>query len=143
MGDLFRSNEVAYSGASISGMNENMTAVLQNRGAYQSGFKKQRIKTSGQVTLRTPITNVNLSARVLNNFRLGLKFTGVGLGAIGTAFTVERLINDPNYKFNGEGGLDLVMGGVGFIPGGGWAISGTYFLGKAALEYTGNDFWNK
>jgi RHS repeat-associated protein len=142
-GDFFRSNEASYVGASISGMNENVTSVLQNRGAYQSGLKNQRIKTSGQITVRTPIGNTNLSARILNGARIGSKIAGVGLGTLGTAFTTERLVNDPNYKLVGEGGLDLIMGGVGFIPGGGWVISGTYFLGKAALEYTGNDYWNK
>lgn len=43
----------------------------------------------------------------------------------------------------GEGGLDLIMIGVGFIPGYGWAISSAYFLGKIALEYNDMDFWNK
>ncbi len=33
------------------------------------------------------------------------------------------------------------MGGVAFIPGGGWVVSGAYFGGKALLEYSGNDFW--
>lgn len=42
-----------------------------------------------------------------------------------------------------ERGLDLIMGGVAFIPGGGWIASGLYFGGKWALEATGNDFWNK
>lgn len=27
-----------------------------------------------------------------------------------------------------EASLDLLMGGVGFIPVGGWIVSGTYFL---------------
>lgn len=43
----------------------------------------------------------------------------------------------------GEGGVDLIMGGVAFIPGGGWIVSGVYFGGKFLLEYTGNDFWNE
>ena len=43
----------------------------------------------------------------------------------------------------GEGGLDLIMGGVAFIPYGGWVVSGVYFWGKVLLEYTGNDFWNE
>ena len=39
--------------------------------------------------------------------------------------------------------IALIMGGVGFIPGWGWAISGAYFGGKYILQATGNDFWNK
>lgn len=46
-------------------------------------------------------------------------------------------------KLIGEGGIDLIMTGVGFIPGYGWAISSAYFLGKSALEYKDLDFWNK
>ncbi|MGN7787354.1 hypothetical protein ACTJIJ_22660 [Niabella sp. 22666] len=46
-------------------------------------------------------------------------------------------------KLMGEGGLDLIMEGVGFTPGAGWIVSGLYFGGKALLEYTGNDFWNR
>lgn len=42
----------------------------------------------------------------------------------------------------GEGRLDLIIGRVGFIPGGGWIASGVYFGGKALLEYAGWDFWN-
>ena len=42
----------------------------------------------------------------------------------------------------GEGGLDIIMTGVGFVPGYGWAISTTYFLGKYAMEELDMDFWN-
>ena len=43
----------------------------------------------------------------------------------------------------GEGGLNLVMGGVRFIPGGGWVASGVHFGGKYLLESIETDFWNK
>ena len=43
----------------------------------------------------------------------------------------------------GEGGLDLIMIGVGFIPTYGWAISSAYFLEKSALENNNLDFWNE
>ena len=42
----------------------------------------------------------------------------------------------------GEGGLDLIMGGVG-LTGWGAPVSLTYFFGKYVLQETGNDFWNK
>lgn len=40
----------------------------------------------------------------------------------------------------GEGGLDLVMGGAPFIPGGGWIVAGPYFGGKLLLQETANNF---
>ena len=52
-------------------------------------------------------------------------------------------IYDDQKNIIGEGGLDLIMTGVGFIPGYGWAISSAYFLGKSALENNNLDFWNE
>jgi hypothetical protein len=46
-------------------------------------------------------------------------------------------------KLVGKGGLDLIITGVGLVPGYGWAISSAYFLGKSVLEYNDLDFWNK
>ena len=34
----------------------------------------------------------------------------------------------------GEGGIDLIMTGVGFVGPYGWVFSCAYFLGKYALE---------
>ena len=35
------------------------------------------------------------------------------------------------------------MTGVGFIPGYGWIISGSYFIAKYGMEMNQLDFWNK
>jgi hypothetical protein len=77
----------------------------------------------------------------LSKVSIGLKVGGVVLGAYGLYKTGEEIYNGKK-SLIGEGGLDLIMGGVGFIPDGGWIISGLYFGGKAILEATGNDFWN-
>ncbi|MCR5248474.1 MAG: RHS repeat-associated core domain-containing protein [Paludibacteraceae bacterium] len=61
-------------------------------------------------------------------------------GAAGMAMTGIEILNGQK-NFFGEGGLDLVIGVVGFIPGWGWAVSGAYFGGKMILEATGNKFW--
>lgn len=63
------------------------------------------------------------------------------MGGVGIFMTVAE-INSGQKSLIGEGGLDLIMGSVAFIPGGGWIVSGAYFGGKALLEYTENDFWN-
>ena len=61
-------------------------------------------------------------------------------GGIGMGMTIFEII-DGQKNWIGEGGLDLVMGAIGFIPGWGWAVSGAYFGGKMILEATGNKFW--
>jgi len=38
--------------------------------------------------------------------------------------------------FNWSNSLDLAMSVVGFVPGIGWAISGTYFITDLAIEAT-------
>lgn len=43
----------------------------------------------------------------------------------------------------GEGGVDLILGGVPFIPAGGLVVSSMYFESKYILQSTGDDFWNK
>jgi hypothetical protein len=70
-----------------------------------------------------------------------LKIGGRVLGGVGIYMTY-REISAGQKNILGEGGLDLIMGGVAFIPGWGWAVSGIYFGGKFLLECTGNDFWN-
>ena len=63
-------------------------------------------------------------------------------GVVSFVMTADE-ISDGQKNLIGEGGIDLIMTGVGFIPGNGWAISSAYFLGKSALEYKDLDFWNK
>lgn len=70
-----------------------------------------------------------------------MKIGAYTLDGIGLAGTVIEMIKGKK-KLVGEGGLDLIMGGVGFIPGGGWIVSGVYFGGKELLEYVGWDIWN-
>lgn len=51
---------------------------------------------------------------------------------------VGVLITANNIRENGlnwSNGTDLFMEGVAFVPFGGWAISGLYFLANAAVKY--------
>lgn len=54
---------------------------------------------------------------------------------------VSQLVGGPLHPARksliGEGGLDLIMGGVAFIPGGGWVVSATYF-GLAGMAISAN-----
>jgi len=61
----------------------------------------------------------------------GLKNTGRVLGGAGIVLTgIDMGVNGINVSNN----LDLVMGGVAFIPVAGWAISGTYFLANLGTQ---------
>ena len=82
--------------------------------------------------------NVNSVARVGKVLRNTGRVSGILSGLMTTA---EIYAGEKNLI--GEGGLDLIMTGVGFIGPYGWAISSGYFLIKLTLENTGNDFWNK
>ena len=77
----------------------------------------------------------------LGRFSTGAKWAGRGIAVVGFTSTIIE-ISTGQKRLIGEGGLDLIMGGVGLIPGGGWIAASIYFGGKAILEATGNDFWN-
>lgn len=72
----------------------------------------------------------------------GLKIFGSVSGGV-SAYMIVKEINEGKKNVIGEGGLDLIMTGVGFIPGYGWIISGSYFIAKYGLEMNQLDFWNK
>lgn len=60
------------------------------------------------------------------------KFFGRLTGVVGISMTLYELGTGQKNWF-GEGGLDLIMGGVGFIGPYGWAISCAYFGVKMIL----------
>ncbi|MFN8262259.1 MAG: hypothetical protein U0T07_01940 [Chitinophagales bacterium] len=67
----------------------------------------------------------------LSKYAKGFKAGGIVLGGIGIGMSFyglgEGIIEGNNSKVI-ENSLDIIMGGVGFIPGWGWAASGAYFL---------------
>lgn len=66
---------------------------------------------------------------------------GKVVGGLGIGITVWE-IGSGQKNLIGEGGLDLIMGSIGFT-GWGAPISLIYFGGKYILQETNNDFWNK
>jgi RHS repeat-associated protein len=74
--------------------------------------------------------------------RVASRFAVAGkiVGGIGIGVTIYE-IRTGQKNLIGEGGLDLIMGTIGFT-GWGAPISLIYFGGKWALQTTGNDFWN-
>ncbi|MXV37284.1 hypothetical protein GO491_01140 [Flavobacteriaceae bacterium Ap0902] len=61
-------------------------------------------------------------------------FKGAGhlAGFAGLSFSAYDMYEN---GMNVSNSLDMVMGGVGFIPGGGWIVSGGYFLGNEITRY--------
>jgi hypothetical protein len=105
-----------------------------------SGFRASPLLTKFQPPFR--LKPIFIQTRFVAKAASILKIGGTALGVGGLLVTFIE-IRTGDKKLIGEGGLDLIMGGVGFIPVWGWAASGTYWIGKFALEQTGNDFWNK
>ncbi|MCD4747441.1 MAG: FG-GAP-like repeat-containing protein [Bacteroidales bacterium] len=74
----------------------------------------------------------NFSQPVKHSLRV-LKSTGRKLGYVGFFVSgADIAVNGVNMSNS----LDLIMGGVAFIPGVGWAISGTYFIANIATQLT-------
>ena len=92
--------------------------ILTNRGVYG--------KLLPETIIRTVAANITVSTELLQTTGTVLKCAGVGLGAVGMVGTVVQY--ETGQISGAEATLDLVMGGVGFIPGYGWAVSGAYFL---------------
>ena len=59
---------------------------------------------------------------------------------VGMVMTYAEIQNG-NKNWFGEGGLDLIMGVVGYLGPYGIAASAAYFGGKYILEEAGYKFW--
>ena len=96
-----------------------------------------RYYTPGVSTVRP---THNISRPTLQAASRGLNVAGRTLGITGLAITGGEILSGQK-AFVGEGGLDLIMGGISMIPKFGWIVGGVYFGGKFILESTGNRFW--
>ena len=67
---------------------------------------------------------------------------GIVSGLASAGMTIYEM-HEGRKNIIGEGGLDLIMTGVGYISPYGWVVSGAYFLGKYGMEELNIDFWNK
>lgn len=119
-----------------------LTKPLERSNAYAFRDGIGQYINSVKPTFRLRNVDIDFSLRGANKIATGIKFLGSVTGVVSFVMTADE-ISDGQKNLIGEGGLDLIMTGVGFIPGYGWAISSAYFLGKSALEYKDLDFWNK
>lgn len=115
---------------------------LARSNAYAFRDATGKYINSAKPTFRFKNIDIDFNLRGANKVASGIKYLGWTGGFVsGGMITIEMIQGQKNII--GEGGLDLLMTGVGFVPGYGWAISSTYFIGKGVLEYYDLDFWNK
>ncbi|NOT76439.1 MAG: hypothetical protein HOP08_16045 [Cyclobacteriaceae bacterium] len=138
------SNYMTGIGMAVDGAAFSLGRALDKRLAYEftkTGYQGFSVKTPS-MNFRTPFGAVRASTGFVKGAANTLKVGGAVLGVIGVGMTGYEIYTGQK-SLIGEGGLDLFMGGVAFYPVVGWGVSGAYFVGKWALEASGNDFWNK
>lgn len=119
------------------GMSHSVSNALNRTFAYTYS---NSIMKPPQVMFKLPTGNMYLPTGLVRGASTALKYGGSALGAAGFFMTLAEIkSNNIGYV---EGGLDIIMGFVGFIPPYGYIVSGAYFGGKFILEETNNDFWN-
>ncbi|MFV0269472.1 MAG: hypothetical protein ACK5HT_20300 [Draconibacterium sp.] len=133
------SNHLNGAGFTVAGAEYSGSRALSRTMKYVSSASKT---TPTEVMFKVPGGSVYASTRFVSNATKVLKVGGAATGVLGVGMTGYEIYTGQK-SLMGEEGLDLIMGGVAFIPGGGWIVSGAYFGGKYLLEATGNDFWNE
>jgi RHS repeat-associated protein len=133
------SNYMTGIGMAIDGAAYRLGASIDKRLAYN--FTKAFHEGPGVKIPPINFKGFNIPTGFAKGAANTLKVGGAALGIVGLGMTGYEIYTGEK-SLVGEGGLDLIMGGVAFIPGGGWIVSGAYFGGKFLLEQSGNDFWN-
>ena len=119
-----------------------LTKPLARSNAYVFRDGTGRYINSAKPTFRLRNVDIDFNLQGANKIAKGIKFLGIATGVASGVMTAVEIWQGQK-KLIGEGGLDLIITGVSFIPGYGWAVSSVYFLGKNVLEYNDLDFWNK
>jgi RHS repeat-associated protein len=92
--------------------------ILLDRGKYG--------RLHPETIIRTSVVNISVPTKLLQNTGTALKWGGRAFGFVGLLGTYAQ------YRTGAIGGseaaLDATFGVIGFLPGYGWAVSGTYFL---------------
>ena len=127
-------------GLGFTGMR--LSASLSKSNAYVFRDGTGQYINSARPSFRFKNINIDFDLRSVNKIASGIKVLGYVSGFASGLMTGAEILQGQK-KLIGEGGLDLIMTGVGFLPGYGWAFSSAYFLGKSILEYNNMDFWNK
>lgn len=109
-----------YADFMIGAMESRIGSVLLDRAKY-GRLHPEIIFQGPGLNISVPTIGVKLAGKVLRS-------SGFVFGLLGIAGTISQYQREQIGET--ELSIDLIMGGVGFIPGGGWALSGTYFITK-------------
>lgn len=113
--DSYTSQNAEFVGGAVE---SKIGQILKDRGKYG--------KLHPKTIVRTPVANINVSTKLLQNTGTVLKWGGRALGAVGLVGTYAEW--QTGKIGNKEAALDATFGAIGFLPGYGWAVSGAYFL---------------
>ena len=120
----------------------NFGKALKRSTAYVFYDKTGRYLSSIRPSVKFNNISYEFNPKVISRIAKTAKGVGIASGLASIGMTIYEMI-EKKKNFIGEGGLDLIMTGAGYIPPYGWVVSGAYFLGKYGMEELNIDFWNK
>ncbi|MBQ4034163.1 MAG: hypothetical protein II623_01745 [Paludibacteraceae bacterium] len=129
-------------GTSFGGVEYKLGQKLEDAAKYTIKTIDGIIVNSARPSVRFGRFSHDFDPELIEKIGKGAKRLGRISGVV-SAGMIGYEIYTGQKNLIGEGGLDLVMTGVAFIPVYGWAVSGGYFLGKYILEESDLDFWNR
>jgi RHS repeat-associated protein len=101
--------------------------ILANRLVTKAPWEDLPIKRITTI-IKTPLGNVHAPTSSLITISKVFKGLGAVTGGIGVISSIKQYADAGNNQEKNEAVVDGVIGLIGFVPGGGWAVSGAYFL---------------
>lgn len=129
-------------GTGASMIEFNFGKALKRSLAYIFYDNTGRYLSSIKPSVKFNNISYEFNPKVISRIAKTAKNVGRISGAVSVGMTIYEMI-EKKKNIIGEGGLDLIMTGAGYIPPYGWVVSGAYFLGKYGMEELNIDFWNK
>ena len=120
----------------------NFGKALKRSLAYVFYDKTGRYLSSIRPSVKFNNISYEFNPKVISRIAKTANRVGIASGLASVFMTGYEIIEGKK-NIIGEGGLDLIMTGAGYIPPYGWVVSGAYFLGKYGMEELNIDFWNK